>query len=382
MPENDFDLLQSTLSAAGIDAALEMLAARLEARKQYHELFDARLMQARRKLGLPIILTATLDELPEPARTQVEDAYLAACREVGDLLLSAGMIRQSWMYLRPLADNAALAARLAAIEPDEENLEELIELTLHEGVSPVLGLKLVLGHYGICNAITLYESAFASRTRLQRQQAAELLVRHIHEEISHNVREDIARQEGQQPTETTLAGLIAARDWLFLNDNYHADTTHLASVVRFAEIIETPDVLRLAIELTAYGQRLNAQFQFAGDEPFVDLYPSHALFFHALQGEELEPALKYFGAQAETVETRFQGTAAIDAYVYLLARTQRYREAVEATIRLLPPGARGGQAPSLLELSRLAGDYAPLMQQCRQRDDLLGFAAGLAQASS
>jgi hypothetical protein len=36
---------------------------------QYHDLFDVRLMQARRKAGQPIIWTKTMEDLPEPART-------------------------------------------------------------------------------------------------------------------------------------------------------------------------------------------------------------------------------------------------------------------------------------------------------------------------
>ncbi len=67
-----------------------------------------------------------------------------------------------------------------------------------------------------------------------------------------------------------------------------------------------------------------------------------------------------------------------EIYVALLTRLKRYSEAIEATIELIPPGARtSGFAPNLLELSRLAGDYEPLMNVCRQRGDLVSFTAGL-----
>jgi len=59
---------------------------------------------------------------------------------------------------------------------------------------------------------------------------------------------------------------------------------------------------------------------------------------------------------------------------------QRYDEAIEATIDLLPSGSRtGGFAPSLLELSRRAGNYDRLMAVCRERGDLVAYTAGLVE---
>ena len=66
---------------------LECLAKELASAGKFHELFDARLMQSRRRLGLPLDRRGSLDELPEPLRTKTEAAYLDACREVGQLLL-------------------------------------------------------------------------------------------------------------------------------------------------------------------------------------------------------------------------------------------------------------------------------------------------------
>ena len=105
-----------------------------------------------------------------------------------------------------------------------------------------------------------------------------MLVRHLHAELLSNVKADIARQQGSEPTETTLLDLVADRDWLFLENNYHIDTTHLSSTVRAAQQIEDPELLRLAVDLTEYGRRLNRQFQFAGEEPFADVYPFTGCF--------------------------------------------------------------------------------------------------------
>ena len=148
--------------------------------------------------------------------------------------------------------------------PTTRTCKTSIEIALHEGVAPALGYQLVLENYGTCNAITTFEGALTMRPRADQQEAAGLLLRHLHAELLANVRADIARQSGKEPSETTLAGLVADRDWLFADNNYHVDTTHLAATIRFARLLEEPELLELAYDLTEYGRRLSSQFQFAG----------------------------------------------------------------------------------------------------------------------
>src|SRR6185436_17719578 len=100
------------------------------------------------------------------------------------------------------------------------------------------------------------------------QQVAALLVQTLHRELLANLKAEVARQEGSQPKEATIEQLIAERDWLFLEDAYHIDTSHLHSVVRFARVIQDPAALRLAADLTEYGRRLAASYQFQTEEPF------------------------------------------------------------------------------------------------------------------
>ncbi len=132
--------------------------------------------------------------------------------------------------------------------------------------------------------------------------------------------------------------------------------------------------------MTAYGRRLNRQFQFAGEEPFKDTYPASALFFQAMAGEETESALTYFRTRAEELGTEQTGTLPAEVYVALLAHQQRYDEALAAAARWLPPGTRTtGFAPNLMELSRRAGRFDRLIEVCQERGDLVGFAAGLVE---
>lgn len=373
-----FDAVSTALANQGVEAATEELSQHLRQTEHYHELFDLRLLQARVKMGLPAILTKGLDDLEEPLRTQMEEAYLAACREVGHLFLSDGRVREAWMYLRPTGDKADVADALQKLKPDEENTEQIIEIALHEGVCPRLGFQLVLANYGTCNAISMFDAQMQNRPRADRQEVAALLVRHLHSDLVRSLRDEVTKKQGAAPAETTIAGLTADRDWLFDNNDYHIDTSHLASVVRFALNLDQSEELRLAVDLTEYGRRLSHLYQFAGQEPFVDTYPSHALFFKALLGDEVEKSLEYFRERATSLAG--EQSAPAEVYVGLLSRLGRHAEAFDAAVKLLPSGARtSGFAPSLLELASLSQDYARLMEVSRERLDLLGFTMGLVE---
>ena len=249
---------------------------------------------------------------------------------------------------------------------------------MQEGVAPAHGYELILRNYGTCNAITTFDAEMGRFNRSQQQLAAALLIRQVHMELLENVRADIARRESAAPDGHNLPPLLEGRDWLFADNGYHIDTSHLSAAVRIARIIEDPAVLQLAWELTEYGRRLSATFQLTGDSPFEDVYPSHGLFFAAQIGRQVEEAIAHFQAKADNANLDEEGTAAAEVYVVLLIRLRRYREALEEHIRLMPAGVRTtGFAPTVLELARMAGGYDRLLSICRERGDLLGFAAGL-----
>ena len=275
-----FASLESSLAAGGPAAALQDLADRLRAEKKYHEMFEALKMKVRHGLGLPVLPVETnSDDLPDATRTKLEDGLVDACRQVGELLLADGKVREGWMYLRPVGDKAAAARLIAKIEPDEDNTEELIEVLLHEGVDTGRGYQLLLDRNGTCNSITTYDQILHQRPKKDRQAASSALLKRLYDDLVANVRGDIVRQEGTQPNEKTLQALVADRDWLFHDGAYHTDTTHLASVVRLSRVLEDPAELSKALDLTHYGRHLSAQLQYQGDEPFADQYPSHALYY-------------------------------------------------------------------------------------------------------
>jgi hypothetical protein len=377
---NEFEELQQA-AAGGVPAVLDRLVEQLRDRRQHHELFEALKMRVRRELGLPLAYGETPDHLDEEQRNRLEDGLIAACREVGLLLLQAGKIREAWMYLRPVGDKSTVVAELAKIEAGSDKLDEMVEVCLHEGVDVRRGFQLVLDHYGTCNAITTFESVVGRQQRTDQQAAAELLVRHVHEELMKSVVADIGRQEGTEPKERTLLDLVADRDWLFGEFSYHIDTTHLASTVRCSRIIDSREVLALALDLTEYGRRLAKQFQYKGEEPFLDIYPSNALYLGALLGRDVDAAVAYFREKAESLPVEEHGTLPLETYVQLLDRVGRHREAIAALIRFGEQGDRAKQiVPLLLDLSRKLGDFAPAVKFCRERGDLLGYATALANS--
>jgi len=374
-----FRELQAALQEDGVVAVLERLAEHLRQQKKFPELFEARKMQIRQRLGLPVDYRDT-GELDEETGRRLEEGLLDACREAGMGLLAEGRVREGWLYMRPVGDKAAVARVLAELEVDEENVEEVIEVAFHEGVDVERGFRLILKHFGTCHAITMLESSGHQLTKADQRCAAALLVEHLHAELLENVRADVAHQEAAQPAETTLADLVVDRDWLFGELSYHIDTTHLASAVRAARILRDETPLRLAADLTAYGRRLSDSFQFPGEEPFADFYPNHALLFRASLGQDVDEALAYFRQKAETVDMGQHGSLALEVYVELLARTGRYGEAIDAAITLQRDGAQWlGYAPTLMELSKQAGDYGRLLAYCRDHNDLLGYTIALVQ---
>lgn len=381
--DTEFEQLEEALESGGVSAALDRLAEQLREGKKYHELFEALKMQVRHRIGLPLTYSDAGDELDDETRTRLENGLLEVCNEVGMALLREGAIREGWMYLRPVGNQAAVAEELRKIEPDEDNLEELIEISLHEGVDPARGFGLVLEHHGTCNSITTYESSIVRQDKSAQQAAAALLVEHLHGELLASVKADIAQQEGQEPAESTLRELVQGREWLFGEHSYHLDTTHLASTVRFSRILEDEPLLRLAYDLTEYGRCLSKQFQYQGEPPFEDIYPSHGLFLGALLGENVDEAIEFFRTKAELLDPDAHGSGAVEAHVQLLDRLDRCEEAIDALIKFADkqPQSATQVVPLVLDLCQRTGDYSKLIAFCRAQDDLLGFATSTLSAA-
>ena len=88
--------------------------------------------------------------------------------------------------------------------------------------------------------------------------------------------------------------MIEDRDWLFENNSYYIDSSHLISVLRLSLDLEDPAMLRLALEMADYGRQLSPMFEYSVDPPFQNVYADHAIYLRALLGENVDTAIAHF----------------------------------------------------------------------------------------
>ncbi|QDT03171.1 hypothetical protein K227x_15530 [Rubripirellula lacrimiformis] len=350
------------------------------------ELFEAMKMRVRHQVGLPLVPFGEEPARSEEVERQLELGLLQACREAGTILVQDGRVAEGWMYLRPTADMELARELISKIEITDDNYDDMIQVLLHEGVDVARGFQAVIDHQGTCNSVTLYEQSIVARSMPDRKAASTCLLNHLYGELCSLVRSDIAQKDGEPPAgeDESLGDMIESRRWILEGGGYHLDTTHLAATVRVATVLDDPALLKKAWELTQYGRRLHHQFQYPGDEPFVDFYPAYGAFYSVLLGQNVDAGLKLFQRKASTVDVAEHGTGAIETYVDLLDRIGRHGEAVTAAIELVPADVPAQRiVPMLIEIAGRAKDagdptaFESLLAYCQQREDVLGYAAAL-----
>jgi hypothetical protein len=297
---------------------------------------------------------------------------------VGELLLEAGRLREAWMYLRPAGDKLSLRNRLAQVVLDDKQADELVELALFETVDPERGYAWLLGRNGTCNAITTLDGMSQQLSLTDLKACAAVLVRHVYRELSGNLRGHLTRLKGSAPNNLSVIEMIDQHPELLAGGNYHLDVSHLGSTVRYARLLTEPSLVTKALEMAEYGTRLPADLQYPGESPFEDQFATHRRLFQATLGREADDALEYFAQRAREEHDDPRSTTAIETYLILLNRVGRPRDALAAYAELVPRERELSiHAPTLLELAVSSGDWELYDQICNQREDLLGFAAGV-----
>lgn len=377
MGDDGFEALEEALRSGGEAAAFAFLAERARCEKNYPLLFEVRLMQKRHELGLPLIQTGGLGDVPDEQRPAYEQSYIAAAREVGGLFLADGDIPRAWSYFRAIGEPAPVADAIEAVQPGE-NIDRVIEIAFLEGVNPRKGFELMLENYGLCRAITTF-GQYPSRTG--REQCLRLMVESLYRELVRSLKRTIEGAEGKAPETESVGKLIEGRDWLFEGNTYYVDTSHLASVIQYSPELEEREMLEKIVELTEYGKRLAPMFQFRGNPPFDDVYLDHGFYVRALLGEGIEEAIAHFRTKIAAQEEAGDGeTSAAQALVTLLARLERYDLAIEicrAHLRDVSPIDLA--CPTAAQLCQLAKDYEKLREVSLERQDLLSYAASIMQ---
>jgi hypothetical protein len=147
-PDDSFDLIGRAVASGGPASALDLLARKFLADKQYPRLFETRLMQKRLELGLPLIQLGAIDTGPEPARTQYESGVrkrrvrpggcssrTATFNTLGRISALSAIGKRSRPRSRPLNTSINRASRQYFEQfPDLDHREECLILlvrTLH-----------------------------------------------------------------------------------------------------------------------------------------------------------------------------------------------------------------------------------------------------------
>ena len=379
-----FPWIDQLLEHASGGAAFEQLAERFRRDKQYRLLLDARLMQKRLELGLPLVATARIGDVPKHLREAYQEGYVHAAREVGELMLADGNIPQAWPYFRAIGDTGPIVRALDtfdAPDPNTPDAHEALAATIHiafqEGLHPRKGFELTLKHYGLCRAITIF-GGYPEREG--RDESLRLLVRSLHSQLVDNLQRAIANVEGATPDTRSVTALIEGRDWLFANNTQHTDSSHIAPVLKFSAELDDTDTLRLAVEIADYARHLDPLFQFADEPPFENTYTDRGVYLRALAGDDVDLAIAHFEEKAADSDPDRDGSRPAEVLVELLIRLSRYDDAIRAFRRYLSDVAPEDlSCPPLLHLCQMAGDFEQLKQVAKQQRDPLGYMAALIQ---
>jgi len=379
--------IETTYRTAGGPAALERLCATLRERGDYTGLFYAMLMTKRHELGLDPVPTGPASDIPAEKQAAFEDAIRAAARTAGRLYLDAGDVAHAWPFFRMIGEPGPVRDALDAVSLDGvDNLEPLVNIAYYEGVHPTRGFDWILERYGLCSAITTLGSQELPAAPTVRDHVVGRVVQTLYHELRERLAAEIERRMGVLPKEADLPvgtpgvvrRLMAGRDYLFEEEAYHIDTSHLSSTVQLAMHLDGGPALELARELAEYGAKLKGRWSHPGDPPFEDLYDSAGKYLAILAGVGVEENLAYFRDQAEAADPDAVGTFPAEVLVNLLLKLNRPAEALAAARKFLAAtGGRRLSCPSVVELCSRQGDYAALAETARAQGDAIHFLAGL-----
>src|SRR5262245_37712503 len=370
MGNGQFKQAEDALAAGGENAVFDALAQTFVNSKDYGKLFQLRVLRKRFELGLPLIQSGPGEEVPADKRAGYEQTFIYAAREAGELFLTVNDIPRAWPYFRAIGDPAPVVAAIERTE-EHENMPAIIEIAYQEQIHPRKGFELILKHYGICRAIS---SVYQYPTREGRQDCIGLLLRSLHRDLLSNLKRVIAQKEEVAPETETIPDLIAGRAWLFEDNCYYIDTSHVVSVMQYGLELDDRELLGLALELAEYGSQLGEMFQRCGDPPF-ETFADYAAYFRTVLDKDVEAGIEHFRRKVTECDPNEYGTAPAQVLVGLLSRMGRYSEAIHVSLEHLKDVDPNQQAcPSVLQLCQWAGDFEQLRKIASEQGDVLSFA--------
>lgn len=384
MDPSPFNRISTEAVERGPDGAFAAAEAALLDAKDPHRLFELLLMKARHEMGLPLFLRTPASTLPKEVQDAYEPKVVAAARRVGEEFLKANDLVSAFPYFNMIGELAPMRTAIERYLPTEESddLDAVVDIAVANNVHPSRGLELVVDRFGICQGITTCEQLLSQGLRPpERDECIKLLVRSLHKELGERLRDDIAVKEGKAPA--GIPAMLKDRDWLFADEAYHVDTSHLNAVVRMARMLPKCEELFLAIQLCEYGRRLSPRYRYPEPPPFEDVFASSAAYLKVIAGVETQKGLDFFRSRAEAVSTEDVENNSAEVYVHLLTVLGRKSEAIAfAGKKLNRADRRPAFAMSVNDLCQESEDFESMARLAKSRGDLLGFVAGLVQQSA
>lgn len=386
--EPGFPEIDASLQSDGPAAAIDRLVDDLDRRGEYRLLLDALLLKARHELGLPLIQVGRYADLPEADRQRFEERYVEALRRVGSRFLESGDVPTAWAYFQAIGEPAAVTKALDEMPTpeDPDKLASLIEVAFHHGANPARGFEWILRSYGPCSAITSLEQATPADPTV-RTGCIEKLIGHLHQQLVDNIRADITRRgQPQPPPNSSIAQLIAGREWLFADESYHTDVSHLSTVVRWSVQATDPQAIAKAVDLAEYGRRLSPRLQYESAPPFERTFDDHLFYLKALAGQDVDAAVAHFqgklNEQDAGEEDDVLATIPAQVLVNLLVRIGRPGEAVEvASKRLVGVPDSLLTCPPIAELCQRSGKLDRLAEAAVRMKHPVHYLAARLQSS-
>jgi hypothetical protein len=374
-----YESLQQTLTQKGPEQAIEELCASLRERKDYAKLFYAMLMKRRVHMGVSPIPTASANGFTEAQQAEYEDAIREACRTTGELFLKENNIPAAFAYYRMIGELNPVKEAIEHFQPGpEEDIQPVVDVAFSQGVHPKKGFDLILERYGICSAITTASGYDPGHGAEVRAYCVRQLVRSLHEQLIERLRSVIAQQQSFTPSGRTIQTLIDGRDWLFADDMYLTDTSHLSSVVQMSLDLQDAEDLQLARELCAYGKKLSPTLQYQGAPPFEKIYEDIDVYLSIILGEDVDAGLNHFRNKITANPEEGPDQFAAEVLVRMLVRLDRLPEALEVAKKyLLDVDERQLSCPGTFDLAQRLKDYQALAESARARQDPVHYLAGL-----
>ncbi|NDH04981.1 hypothetical protein EBX93_03525 [bacterium] len=373
-----FNELEQLVKNQGFEKAIDHLADQMTTRKDYNKLFYTLLVKSRVELGLSAIPTAPSSEIPIDKQEKFEDNIRLSARKVAGLFLKENNLEQAWNFYRMIGETEPIKAVIDSMQPKpEDDMEVPIRLAFYEGLNMPLGFEWILERYGLCNAITTLTSQDFSQVPAVREYCLQKLIQALYGELATRLRNEIEKHDGNQSAlEKIPAGqsgeikqLISNRPWLFDEDNYHIDLSHLSSAVQMSIHLPPCRELEMALELCEYGKNLSVRFLGKSEPPFENLYESYAKYLEINAGRNIEKNLDYFRQVARENEPDGSSYPA-EILMQLLEKLGKNEEALELAGKTL-------NASGLYGMCTKASNFKPMQHAAKAQDDPVHFLAAL-----